>query len=105
MALLLLHREIAALEDERLHPVLGADAEPVGAEEFGDLHHRAAFFKTEIADDDISLIDQPARAAPQRVDADAQIDIAISSPRRRPRSARSRDWPCRERCRCGSRAT
>ena len=37
---LLLEQQIAALQDERLHAVLGADAEPVMAEHLGDLHHR-----------------------------------------------------------------
>ena len=66
-----------ALQDERLHPVLGADAEAIGAEHFGDLRHRPRGFKTEIADNDVGFVDQHARPFLQLREADPRIDVAI----------------------------
>ena len=51
-----------ALQDQRLRPVLRADAQSILAEDFGDLGHRPGGFKTEIADDHVGFVDQDARS-------------------------------------------
>ena len=57
--------------------MLGADAQAIRAEHFGDLHHRPGLFEAEIADDDVGFIDEHARAPAQLREADPRIDVAV----------------------------
>ena len=66
-----------ALQDERLRPVLRADAQSIWTEDFGDLGHRPGGFETEIADDHVGFVDQNARSLLQPREADPRVDVAI----------------------------
>ncbi len=57
--------------------MLGTDAQPVFANHFRDLGHRAGRFKSKIADDDERFVDQHARSLFQFRQRNTRIDIAI----------------------------
>ena len=57
--------------------MLGANPEPIGAENFGDFSDRPGGFKTKIADDDVGFVNEDAGAALQLREADPRIDVAI----------------------------
>ena len=74
---LLFQKPVAALDDGGLHAVLGAHAQAVGAEHFGDLHHRPRLVVAEIADDHERLVHQHPRAAAQARHVETRVDVAV----------------------------
>jgi len=59
-------RVLAALQDGRLQAMLASDSQPVVPQDLGDLGHRTGFIVAEISHDDVRLIDEHPRPAPQR---------------------------------------
>ena len=72
-----LHQLGGALEDERLQSMFGADPQPVRPEHLRDFRHGPGGLETKIAHDDVSFVDQNARAFLELRETDARIDVAI----------------------------
>ena len=74
---LALHQLGGALENQGLQSMFRADAEPVRAEDLGDLRDRTGGLESEVAHHHIGFVDQNARALLEVRQIDARIDVAI----------------------------